>query len=545
VTTLGTSADPLCGTGGIHKACSTSQAPDIFNSWAQFLLGLPNQTGQAIQNVNPNSLRWSQWALYARDQWQLRPTLTFTYGLRWERYPFLTSDHGGARLLDPTTMNVLIGGNGGVPLDDGVNIGPGLFLPRVGLAWRALEHTVVRAGYGMSADPNNWRFFRNTYPAVTNTIFNGGFSALEPAASLTAANPNATLSPYGALPIGIQAVPTVNVTSGTIPLPNNISTITIPRDFRRGYTHSFNLTISQEFAGFVTDVGYVGSRSIRPLANININPAPIGGTRVLNAQFGGTWGDINQELPFGNAYYDSLQARLMKRFKGNSLLGVSYTFSKAIDFTDNEELNFILFPFPAYTSKARGLASFDRPQNLRIYGSYDLPFGGGQRWAQTGILSHILGGWQTNGILTFVSGTPLTITASGNPAFVNTGLTDTAQLTGSVNILNGTPAPGCAATNMACHYFDPTVFSDQPGAVFGNTGRDFLRGPGFFNLDMSLFRNFKLTERFTLQARGEAFGFTNTPHFGNPGTNVDGSNFGIISSSSGERTLWVAVKLTF
>jgi hypothetical protein len=98
---------------------------------------------------------------------------------------------------------------------------------------------------------------------------------------------------------------------------------------------------------------------------------------------------------------------------------------------------------------------------------------------------------------------------------------------------------------MACHYFDPTVFSDPVGQVFGNTGRDFLRGPGFFNLDMSLFRNFKLTERFTLQARGEAFGFTNTPHFGNPGTSVDGSNFGIISSSSGERTVWVAAKLIF
>jgi hypothetical protein len=89
------------------------------------------------------------------------------------------------------------------------------------------------------------------------------------------------------------------------------------------------------------------------------------------------------------------------------------------------------------------------------------------------------------------------------------------------------------------------VFSDPQGAVFGNTGRDILRGPGFFNLDMSLFRNFKLTERFTVQARGEAFGSTNTPHFGNPGTSVDGNNFGIISSSSGERTVWVSAKLIF
>jgi hypothetical protein len=541
---------------------------DMFNSWAQFLLGLPTQVGKATQNVNPNSLRWSQWALYARDQWQLLPRLTFTYGLRWERYPFLTSDHGGARLLDPTTMNVLIGGNGGVPLDDGVKIGIGEFLPRVGLAWRALEHTVIRAGYGISADPNNWRFFRNTYPAVTNSIFTGfgGFN-LAPASSLDAANPNANLGPYAGLPLGIPAIPAPTITSGVVPLPDAISSLTVPNNFRRGYTHSFNLTVGQEFAGFVTEIGYVGSRSIRPLANININPSPIGGGadgkgqdgRLLNVAFGhlstvinpatgkayAGWGDLNQELPFGNAYYDSLQARLMRRFKGNSLLGVSYTFSKAIDFTDDEELNFVLFPFPAYVPKAKGLASFDRPQNLRIYGTYDLPFGGGQRWAQTGILSHILGGWQANGILSFVSGVPLTITASNNPFFSNTGVTETAQLTGSLNILNNTPRPGCPAKDLSCHYFDPSVFSDPNAPIFGNTGRDFLRGPGFFNLDMSLFRNFKLKEGLTLQARGEAFGLTNTPRFNNPGTNADGTNFGVITGSSGERTVWVAAKLIF
>jgi len=298
----------------------------------------------------------------------------------------------------------------------------------------------------------------------------------------------------------------------------------------------------------------VGSRSIRPLTNMNINPAAIGtgpGGRLLNLEFAPrTWGDINQLTPFGNAYYDSLQIRAIRKFKGNSLLGVSYTWSKAIDFSDNEELNFLLFPFPAYAAKARGLASFDRPSNLRIYGSYDLPFGRGQLWATSGVLNQILGGWQTNFILSRVSGQPLTITAN-NPAFNQTGNTETAQQNGPINIIGGTPvSPGatnttCAAANLACHYFDPTVFTAPVGNIFGNAGRDILRGPGFFNLDLSLFRNFKLTERFTLQARGEAFGATNTPHFGLPGTNASGGNFGIITSSTGERVVWVAAKLIF
>jgi hypothetical protein len=113
------------------------------------------------------------------------------------------------------------------------------------------------------------------------------------------------------------------------------------------------------------------------------------------------------------------------------------------------------------------------------------------------------------------------------------------------------------ATPGACSYFDTSTFAPVQGpARFGTGGRDILRGPGFFNLDMSLFRTFKLTERFSLQTRAEAFGLTNTPHFFNPNTNyianpanplqqAGGSSFGIISASNGERTVWVAAKLIF
>jgi hypothetical protein len=524
------------------------------NNFAAFFLGLPSRTGQAIQNQNPNVIRFNQWALYARDQFQMRHNLTVTYGLRWERYPFPTSDHGGVRFLDISTMNVVIGGHNGVPLDDGVKIGPGQFLPRLGVAWRPLEHTVVRAGYGMSADPNNWRFFRNAFPAVTISDFNQS-QFFAPVASLTGTN--ATLAPYGTLPTGIGAIAVPNLTVGTIPLPNNVGTTTAAKDFRRGYTHSFNLTVGQEFAGFVADVGYVGSRSIRPLANININPGPLGGgnaQRVLNVQFGKTWGDINQLTPFGNAYYDSLQAKVIRKFKGNTMLGLAYTWSKAIDFTDNEELNFLLFPFPAYAPKARGLASFDRTHNLKLYGTYELPFGRGKRWAQHGILNAVAGGWQTNWILSKLSGTPFTITAPGN-GFNAAGSTETANQTGPVHIIAGTPRLGCLPYDPTCSYFDATVFQNPTvPATFGNVGRDTVRGPGFFNLDFSIFRNFKLTERFGLQCRAEAFGLTNTPHFNNPNGGfvaqvaapaVQTGTFGVINSSTGQRTIWLAAKLTF
>src|SRR5215472_15741430 len=532
---------------GGPTALSGGAAANQFNSLAEFLLGLPSRAGQAIQNQNPNSLRWSQWSLYARDQWQIRSNLTLTYGIRWERYPWPTSDHGGVRLLDPTTMNVLIGGNGSVPLDENSKIGPGLFLPRLGLAWRPLKNSVVRAGYGISADPNNWRFFRNAFPAVTISDFNGA-NSFTPVVSLNGTN--GTLAPYGTLPTGIPGIALPNLSSGVIPLPAGVGTTTAAQDFRRGYTHSFNLTLEHEFAGFVADAGYVGSRSIRPLANININPSPVGTNnagRILNAQFGKNWPDINELVPFANAYYDSLQTTLTRRFKGNTFVGVAYTWSKAIDFTDDEELNFLLFPFPAYAQKARGLASFDRTNNLRFYGTYDLPFGHGQLWATSGVLNQILGGWQTNWILSKVSGSPFTITAP-NGTFGAAGSTETANQSGPVRILGATPRAGCKTGDPTCSYFDASVFSAPVGPVFGNVGRDTVRGPGFFNLDMSLFRNFKMTERLGLQCRAEAFGLTNTPHFNNPTAGFQSNgvgNFGAITGSSGQRTVWLAVKLLF
>ena len=106
-------------------ACSSTNAPTTlqFASYADFLLGLPDSLGKTIQNVDPIALRWSQWAWFVRDNFQVNSKLNVNYGLRWEYYPMAYSDHGGARVLDTNTMNVLIGGNGNVPTNDGVNAG--------------------------------------------------------------------------------------------------------------------------------------------------------------------------------------------------------------------------------------------------------------------------------------------------------------------------------------------------------------------------------------------------------------------------------------
>jgi hypothetical protein len=111
---------------------------------------------------------------------------------------------------------------------------------------------------------------------------------------------------------------------------------------------------------------------------------------------------------------------------------------------------------------------------------------------------------------------------------------------------------------MSCHYFDPTSFRAVPATEvrFGTTGRNIIRGPGFFNLDASVFRTFTITERVKFQFRMEMFGVTNTPHYANPGTDVTNTaTFGVITSTlnlagrgsgtGGERQVWFAAKVMF
>jgi len=542
---------------GSVTALSGGPAANKANSLAQFLLGLSDRSGKVVQNDVPNALRWHTWSAYVRDNWQATPNLTLNFGVRWEYYPFPRTDHAGVKLFNPATGNVLIGGVGSTPLDDGVDVGHGQFAPRFGLAYRWKSKTVIRAGYGMTTDSNNWRFFRNNWPLISNADLSGA-SAFVPASSLT----GETLAPYPGLFVGIPPAIVPNLSSGNVPLPNNtgIGGFTIPFDFNRGYVHSYNVTLQSEFFGFAAPVGAGNGTTLA-------NGQRVG--RPLFVQFGQQWNGVNCLCPDSNSYYDALQAKLTRRLGGSSSLNVVYTFSKAINSIDNEEVSgtfgvnggFLFWPNPLYKSRNKALASYDRTHNLTFYGSYDLPFGPKERWAKSGILSKIVEDWQVNWLMQTMSGSMMTLTGGGTQ--VNApGNLQTPDVVAPLNIIGGVgPAPGqtaCAPTNLACHYFDPASFRAVPGTEirFGTSGRNNVRGPGFFNLDASIYRNFNLTEKVTLQLRMEVNGLTNTPHLNNPGTDVTNTaTFGVITSTlnlagrgtgtGGERQFWFGGKLIF
>ena len=521
--------------GGL-TAVRGGAAPGSFNSWADFLLGLPTAMGKDVQYVNPATVRMPSHGLYIRDQWQVNRRLTVNYGIRYEFYPFGTRDHRGFERYDVASDRILIGGVGNIPKDTGVDVGKGQLAPRLGIAYRVSDRLVIRTGYGISIDPNSFRQMRDAYPATISTQYSG----------------NSTLEAAGTLRTGIPEVVGPPLNQGTITMPVAVGTVTYPTRFNRGYIQSYNFMVQGDLGkGFNLEGGYVGSRAIRSIASLNINAAQgVGLGNAQRALFAATGriANISMLQPFNTSSYNSFQSQLRKRFGAGSSFGLAYTYSKAISYADNSDSG-LTWNWVDMWSRNKAVASFDRPHNLQLYGVYQLPFGKGQQFATTGVISKIAGGWQFNAIMSQMSGTPFTVGSAGTS--VNSpGNTQTAdQVVPTVQILggHGTGQP----------YFDPNAFLPVTATRFGNSGRNILRGPGFFNLDGGITRSFALTERFRLQFRGEAFGITNTPQFGNPGATVSNAirnpdlsirtlnGYGEILSASGERQFQLSLKFIF
>jgi hypothetical protein len=505
------------------NAASLAESQQL-HSWADFLLGQPSRAGKVDQLVNPNSVWMKTYALYARDHWQIGRRVTLTYGLRWEFYPFPTRDHTGVSRFDPEDGRVYIGGLGGVPKNTGAESGRGQLLPRIGLAIRLNDKTVIRGGYGQSADPTTFIEFRNSFP-VTNAwempqINNNPFI---PVTTLRQGLINTSTPP--------------NLNAGIIPLPSNSGTSTYPRTPMRKRIHSFNVFIERELPGqFTGQVGYVGTRAKGQMGFININAGPPGtgqNGRPLFQRFGLT-ANINSIQPYGDTTYDALQAQLRRRF-GGSLLGTSYTWSKTINFFDNN----LAGPFiqvPAEKQRNKGPAGYDRTHNLQTYWVYDLPFGKSQRWANSGWASKLLGGFQVNGVMSITSGRPFSITQGSAPNLQAAGSGQFPNLVRpSVAVFSdnrkGTPPAGGNAADY--QYFDRSAFAAETGARFGNVGRNILRGPGFFEVDLSLYRTFLITEHVQFQFRAEALNATNHANFANPNGDISSSTFGFITATTG------------
>lgn len=520
-------------------ACSTvSPATAQANSFATFLLGLPTAAGKNSLNIFPYTTRTWRYSLYVRDRWQATQNLTINYGVRWEYFPTPTRADRGFERYNPDDNKIYIGGVGDVPKNMGVDASKKLFAPRFGFAYRIGTNTVIRGGYGLSWDPYSLaRALRTNHPVLTE---------------LVVPQPN-TLSAASRLADGIPPIVAPGLGNGVIDIPNNVSSQTVPLDFERGYIQSWNLTVQRSFrGGWVGEASYVGTRQIRQLGYTELNWVPIGGGnngRMLFQRFGRN-AATREVTPVGGSHYDALQTRIQRRFSNNYSLAASYTLGKAISNSglhrSDSTLKVII---PEYYHLNRSVTAFDRRHNFQLTNIFQLPFGKGQRFLNDGVAAAVFGGWQTNSIVSLMSGRPFSVTSSATSLNAPGNTQRADQIKGDVAILGG--------VGRGQPYFDPLAFQQVTEARFGNAGYFSLYGPGRVNWDFGLFRFFQINERVKLEARLEAFNFTNTPKFGNPGANVSNlqfnasgaisnlNGFGEIVSATEERQLQAGFRITF
>jgi hypothetical protein len=536
----GTLAALKGGTAVNQAPSGATLPPSPANSWAQFLLGFPSQTGKVTQYTNPIALRFSNWAAYARDQWQATRSLTVDYGMRWEYYPIYAHDHFGAVRFDPATDNILVGGYGGIPWNTGANASKKNFAPRIGAAYRLNDKTVIRGGYGISVDPDNMRNQRNQYPAIVNQVY-------QPANSYQfisyAGIPNSDGASQVALSDGIPLPNFPIISTGTIkPSPTaslttylpSVSTVTFAQDFNRGYYQTWNFFVQRQFSPTLNaQVGYVGTHGVHTMMGVNINGSAPGTGNNGRQLYPNVTSDMNEYEPFGFMTYEGLQATVRKQIK-SSIFGASYAFSKAIDNTNGDNGDGTLWRvYPLSYNLDKQLSGINRQQTLSVYWVYNLPFGKGQKLLSSGPMSYIVGGWQVSGTMSRYTGLPFTV---GTSASLNAGGqgASATQINPVVQILGG---------HDANHpYFDGSAFTNPAPGVLGTTGRNLLIGPGYFQMNASIMKTFAFKEeKVKFQLVGEAYNLTNTVVFANPnatccwvtnsGGAVNYNNFAVITAT--------------
>lgn len=395
------------------------------------------------------------------------------------------------------------------------------FAPRAGLSYRLSNKTVVRAGYGISY------IFRRTSQS------NFPMTQME---EFTAPN---SFSAAGSLASGFGPPHYVELPADGIirNAPLNQSYGVMPEDPPHAYIQSWNLAVQRLLPSqFTLEAAYVGNHGVDIPISYEMNFGEIPGAgaagQPLNRLFGRR--ASTRTIVGFHSNYHALQVKLDRKFAGGFMLTTAYSYSKAIDYCTDHDCGLANLILPR-TNRAR--SGYDLTHVFVQSYIYELPFGPKGRWLQSGPGRWVLGDWQLNGILTSQTGRPLDLTYSSTPL--------NAPFNSNRPNVSGKPEI-YGAVGRGEKWFNVTMFSAPPAAAFGNTGRNILSGPGLVNLDLSLFRRFRMTERFTAELRAESFNFTNTPHFDNPSGGFGSPGFGEVTTAANDsRTLQFGLKLIF
>lgn len=490
---------------------------------ADFLLGLPFEANITTGEFGRGYRDWT-WALYAQDNWRFSSRLTLNYGLRYDHVTPWTE-------VNNKLSNFLPGRGIVTPASSGYDslYRPSTldFAPRVGLAWDVTGHsrTILRTAFGIRYDTI---LQASTVQQIEN---NSPFSAT-----------GVSFSPTPFSRDGSPSTTLLDLRSST--QPSN-SLAALPRFLPNPEVLQASLSIQQAIgSSWLAEIGYQFTRGFHLPVDYNINQVPVNlltaGQRGAVEQAVGTSGGatavVNSLRPFPEydaitlfdnsavSSYHALQVKLQRRFTAGLTMLVSYVFSKSIDdatdFASSDSSEQVLDS--RNLARQRGPSSFDITQRFTGAFNYALPFR--RDW--------LVRGWQINSALTVESGQPFTPYTSAFDPFRNESF-------------NRLDVVGNPLKNVPAGYaYNAAAFVQPAPGIFGNSGRNIVRGEGYASVDVSVFRNISVREGPVLQLRLEATNALNRVNYQGPVTNQTASAGQFISAAPA-RQVQIGVKLSF
>ena len=503
----------------------TSDPQNVSNTGqalASFLLGMPS-TASRIVGQTDLDLRQNLHHIYIQDDVKVNSRLSLNLGLRWEYDQWPHHIRGRLSGFDTITGQFFWASTNPVT-GQPANVRPQIadpryanFAPRFGFAYRLTDKTTIRSAYGIFYNANfswEWSDSRGGWP----------FSLSD---NLTALN------------TGTALTPTENLFQSFDPrTANPQNQHTVSRDVRTPYMQNWNFGIERQIAqDTLIELNYQGSKGTHLGSFLSTNdPLPGPGDPDPRRPFP-IAGAISELKHIATSRYEALTVKVEKRFsKGFSLLG-SYAYGHSIDL--NSEFGGTSPQNNACVRCDLGNSGFDQRHVANVSYVYVIPAVSGWNRALRAAVS----GWEIAGISTLESGRPYNIGINFDNA--NVGARGNFQRPNLV----GDPFPSgfTSGYGPAQLYFDPTAFAVAPRYQFGNLGRNAFHGPGFYNTDVGLFKNFALPwEGKRIQFRSEFFNAFNNVNFGNPNSTVGTPNFGQITGvQNRSRQIQFGLKLVY
>ncbi len=493
------------------------------DSIADALLGLTS-SAQLSTAIDARRHAYS-YETFIQDNWKVSRKLTLNLGLRYENQTQYTeqNDRASNFVVDPIDPNfgnlILVQGDSrrdrSFRQRQNNNFGP-----RIGFAYQLDDKTVVRSGYGV--------FYLGNFMLPTNASphFNPPFYLQTNIPTSVTSADSLVVVRDGFSPGALDP----NVLDGR-------ALIAVwPDRYYNGMTNQWNLNIQRTLPwNSLFSIAYVGSNTVHRSETADINqPVPVNlapGVSLPNRRAFPRFANINMMVPIGNANYQGLEMKYERRFAQGFSILTGYTFSKTLDGEMTQQSSILA------TQKSQSIQHM--PQRFFLASVWDLPFGKGRKWLDSGFVRHIVGGWQISPIFEAQEGLFVTPGVTNNPA--NTTGGQRPDRIGDPTLPRNQRTPE--------RWYDVSAFDWTTPAVdtrFGNSATNIIQGPGLVNLDLMVGRTFNINERVNLAFRVETFNLTNEAHFNFPNTQVNTPNAGRISStSSSMRQIQFGLKLNF